>query len=120
MANEQNLISLADRTTSEKREIAIKGGVASGEARRAKKTMAEFARAILEAKINSVSDLKLGSVPCQDNSVAAAIFAVHANKAMEGDVSSAKFLVETVEKETNKGRMLGGFQFVIEPGDEQI
>ena len=34
MANDENLVSLADRTTSERREIAIKGGKASGEARR--------------------------------------------------------------------------------------
>lgn len=39
MANKENLISLADRTTEEKREIAIKGGIASGEARREKATM---------------------------------------------------------------------------------
>ena len=119
MANEQNLVSLTERTTSEQREISKKGGIASGEARRAKKTMAEFARAILEAKITT-SDLKLGSVPCNDNSVISAIFAVQANKAMEGDTTAAKFLVETADKENNKGRMLGGFQFVIEPGDEQI
>ena len=37
MANEQNLISLADRTTSEQREIACKGGKASGKARRENK-----------------------------------------------------------------------------------
>lgn len=41
MANEQNLVSLATRTTKEKREIGIKGGKASGEARRKKKTMLE-------------------------------------------------------------------------------
>lgn len=39
MANEQNLISLADRTTEEKREIGIKGGKASGVARKEKATM---------------------------------------------------------------------------------
>jgi len=37
--NKQNLVSLADRTTEEKREIGIKGGIASGEARRKKATM---------------------------------------------------------------------------------
>lgn len=37
MANEENLISLGDRTTDEQREIAKKGGIASGEARREKK-----------------------------------------------------------------------------------
>ena len=39
MANSENLVSLADRTTSEKREIATKGGLASGEARRNKKML---------------------------------------------------------------------------------
>lgn len=35
--NEENLVSLADRTTEEVREIARKGGIASGEARRRKR-----------------------------------------------------------------------------------
>ena len=39
MANEQNLVSLGDRTTSEQREIATQGGKASGEARRAKRLL---------------------------------------------------------------------------------
>lgn len=39
MANDENLVSLADRTTDEKREIAIKGGIASGIARRRKRDM---------------------------------------------------------------------------------
>lgn len=39
MANEQNLIPFTDRTESEKREIAIKGGKASGVARKEKATM---------------------------------------------------------------------------------
>lgn len=39
MANEQNLIPFTDRTESEKREIATKGGKASGLARKEKATM---------------------------------------------------------------------------------
>lgn len=35
--NEENLVSLADRTTEEKREIGRKGGIASGKARRERK-----------------------------------------------------------------------------------
>ena len=52
MANEHNLISLGDRTTSEQREIAKMGGVASGVARRERKRASEVARAILENTIN--------------------------------------------------------------------
>lgn len=48
MANNENLISLADRTTEEKREIGKKGGVASGKARREKKTMRETLKEMLE------------------------------------------------------------------------
>ena len=48
MANNQNLISLADRTTEEKREIAIKGGIASGIARREKATLKKTLEMALE------------------------------------------------------------------------
>lgn len=48
MAGIENLISLADRTTEEKREIGKKGGVASGKARREKKTMRETLKEMLE------------------------------------------------------------------------
>ena len=48
MANNENLVSLADRTTEEKREIGIKGGKASGKVRREKKTMRETLRLMLE------------------------------------------------------------------------
>ena len=41
MANEENLVSLADRTTEEQREIARKGGKASAKARAARKTLKE-------------------------------------------------------------------------------
>jgi hypothetical protein len=41
--NEKNLVSLADRTTREQREIAQKGGIASGAARRRKRSMREAA-----------------------------------------------------------------------------
>lgn len=39
--NESNLVSLADRTTNEVREIARKGGIASGKSRRERKTLKE-------------------------------------------------------------------------------
>ena len=41
MANTENLVSLADRTTEEQRAIASAGGQASGEARRKRKTLKE-------------------------------------------------------------------------------
>lgn len=46
--NVENLVSLADRTTEEKRKIAIKGGKASGEARRQKATMLSVLEKVLD------------------------------------------------------------------------
>ena len=54
LANEQNLVSLADRTTEEKREIAQKGGKASGEARRNKKLLRDCIDYLLEREDKTV------------------------------------------------------------------
>lgn len=48
MANNENLVSLANRTKEEQREIAKKGGLASGEARRKRKTLKEELLMMLE------------------------------------------------------------------------
>jgi len=53
MAGEQNLIPLNRRTKSEQREIAIKGGVASGVARREKKTLKQIGDMIGSLKVTS-------------------------------------------------------------------
>lgn len=50
MANEQNLKSFKDYTAKEQREIAKKGGIASGEARRKRRTLKEELLAMLEDK----------------------------------------------------------------------
>lgn len=47
-----NLIPLQDRTTEEQREIARKGGIASGESRRRRKTLAQVLRDELEKPIS--------------------------------------------------------------------
>lgn len=48
MANEQNLRSIGDLTTKEQREITSKGGKASVEARRKRKTLREELLLLLE------------------------------------------------------------------------
>ena len=49
--NENNLIPNSERTPQELREMTRKGGIASGEARRRKKTAREFAEAALNAEV---------------------------------------------------------------------
>lgn len=53
MANEQNLIPLNERTKSEQRSIAIQGGIASGKARRQKKTLKEIGDMIGSLQVTS-------------------------------------------------------------------
>lgn len=52
MANAKNLIPNDARTPSERRENARKAGKASGEARRAKKTMREYADFLLSLQVS--------------------------------------------------------------------
>lgn len=55
--NDQNLIPNSERTAKERQEIARKGGIASGEARREKKTLANALRVVLEERVGEGSDL---------------------------------------------------------------
>ena len=56
--NEKNLIPFNERTKSERREIAQKGGIKSGEVRREQKTYRELAKTMLSAQITSKKILK--------------------------------------------------------------
>ena len=86
VANEQNLISLADRTTEEQREIARKGGLKSGEVRKARKTLKETLLLMLEE----------GNT--QDNITLALL-----QKALNGDTKAYEVIRDTVgEKPTDK------------------
>jgi hypothetical protein len=54
--NEQNLIPNSERTPSERQEIARKGGIASGEARREKKLAKQIAIDILNEQTTTTKD----------------------------------------------------------------
>ena len=56
MANEQNLIPNSQRTPSELREMATKGGKASGKARRNKKLLRDCIDYLLEKEDKTVLD----------------------------------------------------------------
>lgn len=79
MANEQNLIPLSLRTKSEQREIAAMGGLASGEARRNRKSLRETLEIFLEN-----GDL-------QESIALALIY-----KALTGDVGAFKVIRDSI------------------------
>lgn len=89
--NDENLVSLADRTTSEKREIAIKGGKASGEARRKRRALKDDLLLLLES-----GDAQ--------NRLCLALL----EKAFGGDVKAFETVRDTIgEKPTDKTEFVG-------------
>ena len=99
MANEGNLRPI--RTKSEARELGRKGGIASGEARRRKKTMRETAQLILDMQIpNAAKELKAKlkamGLTEEDFTYQSAIMIGIVNQAMKGNTKAAAFLRDTV------------------------
>lgn len=86
MANDQNLIPLNERTKSEQRAIAAAGGRASGQSRRARKTLKEELL------------LLLSEGDTQKNVSVAMI-----QKALDGDTKAFEVIRDTIgEKPTEK------------------
>lgn len=97
MANEQNLIPNSERTPEELREITRKGGIASGEARRKKKTLKEIGDMIgaLDIKDEKVRGL-LANAGIKDEDMVrdAGMMFTLAIKAGKGDTRSAELLAK--------------------------
>ena len=82
--NEENLIPFNERTVEEQREIARKGGIKSGEARREKKLFREAIEKKLGQSLDSMVDAMI-------------------NQAKNGNVQAITFLRDTIgEKPTDK------------------
>lgn len=86
MANEQNLIPANKRTKDEHREIAKKGGIASGEARRKKANLRKAFETILQAKVASPNVKKQLEDLGFDSTNEMALAMVMMQKAMKGNV----------------------------------
>lgn len=84
MANEKNLKSNLKRTPSELREMTRKGGIASGKARRAKKTFKELLKIALEMKSPT------GKTNAEE------IVASMIRKAQDGDVKAFEAVRDTI------------------------
>ena len=86
MANEENLNPI--RTEKEARELGRKGGIASGEARRAKKTMKEMLDYLLDKEIENSKTGEM--VTCREAMLSAMV-----KKAIKGDVKACQFVRDT-------------------------
>lgn len=100
MANEQNLRPV--RTESEARELGRRGGIASGEARRRKKTCADIAMRVisseLDAKTRSTVEKVTGPLGDDESTLYAAAIAQVVAKAVKGDMRAFRELQNVVER----------------------
>ena len=89
-----NLIPMNERTEEEQREIARKGGIESGKARRRKRTMKEAAQIILNAPANAEqAELsKKYGIAEQDCTNLMLIMAKAVQMAADGDLKAAEFV----------------------------
>lgn len=101
MNGRDNLIPQSERTKEEQREIARMGGIASGEARRRKKTMKEQADLLLSLPIedkNTIKKLKkLGLSPEVADHQMALLFATLKRGIKTGDKTIAEFFRDTTD-----------------------
>lgn len=112
MANEENLIPIKERTTSERREITSKAGKASGKARRRKKAMRQAAASLLNMElsgakgdsINKVRQLLRSFGLDEDEATFQDAMLVSVMiKALKGDVQATAFLRDTAGENPQLG-----------------
>lgn len=96
--NEDNLVSLGERTTEEQREIARKGGIASGKARQRKRTMKEAAQIILNAPATAeqADILQKYGIAKQDCTQLMLIMVKAVQMASDGNLKAAEFVRDTL------------------------
>mgnify|MGYP004494817509 FL=1 len=103
MPNEKNLVSLADRTTNEQREIAQKGGIASGAARRRKRSMREAADLYLslpETDHRRVNALLRDQIDPEDVDNQMSVIVGIAEQAKRGNPQAASVLLKMLGEDT--------------------
>lgn len=97
MANEKNLISLADRTTSEQREIAREGGIASGVSRRRRRALKEAADLYLSLPVSDRrhrNRLARKGIDPEDIDNQMAMIVGLTEAASEGDARAGRLIVD--------------------------
>lgn len=104
MPNEENLVPNSQRTPNELREITRKGGIASGEARRRKKTMKEAAQLLLElSPPDKIKDSTKVFCPDDDINNQTALLVAMLKEALDGNVKAAVFIRDTAGENPDKG-----------------
>ena len=99
--NGGTLISLADRTLEERREIGRKGGLKSGETKRQRKTMKETILSMLSQELSLEKIEEFGIDPAMlngDYTMQGAVIAAMFREAMNGSEKAAVLLRDTINE----------------------
>lgn len=103
MSNEKNLIPFNERTESEQREIAQKGGIASGAARRRKRSMrqaADYYLSLPETDRRRVNAMLRDQIEPEDVDNQMAVIVGIAEQAKRGNPQAATVLLKMLGEET--------------------
>ena len=94
----KNLIPMNERTKDEQREIASKGGKASGKARQRKRTMKDAAQLILQLPVRAeqAALLQKYGIPENDCTNLMLIMAKAVQMAADGNLKAAEFIRDTL------------------------
>ena len=103
MANEQNLRPFtSDQSREEAAKNGRKGGIASGEAKRKKKTCAEIAMRVVNSELDPASRAKVekvtGPLGDDEDTLYAAALAQVVAKAVKGDLKAFRELQNVVDR----------------------
>ena len=105
MPNEQNLIPMEQRSPEEAREMGRKGGRASGESRRRKKSLREAAELYLSLPVanrRAWNKISAEGVDPDDIDNQMAMIIGLTQKAVKGDAKAAKIIVDLLDKQMGK------------------
>lgn len=103
VSNEKNLIPFNERTESEQREIAQKGGIASGAARRRKRSMrqaADYYLSLPETDRRRVNAMLRDQIDPEDVDNQMSVVMGIAAAAKQGDARAANVLLKMLGEET--------------------
>lgn len=127
MAGEENLVSLADRTTEEQREIASMGGKASAKARRERKAMRESLEIILGMALNEdkeecdIEEIKsYAGLSGKNITVEQAMIIAQVKKALKGDTQAFTTLRDTSGQAPNQKVDITGAVPVVISGEDKL
>ena len=105
--NPQNLIPNCERTPEERQEIARAGGIASGEARRRRKTFAETLRKALAGEVDIDEEKARLQALGYDGSWMDLLSQAQLDKAAKGDTEAFRAVRDTIGEKPRDGLEIG-------------